>query len=206
MALQKRIRLSRAESQAQTRERLIEAARQEIARRGSAASVRDIAEAAGYTQGALYAHFQSKELLLLELLRQHMDREIATLEQLLAVSDGGLRARVEQWLGALNTDRDWSMLAIELQMHASRDAAFRERYDALFERHRAAMGRLVGQLFDELGRVPPAPPEEVATALMALAHGLALQRRPTRRGEADPSGALIGLVLNGLIAASRQKT
>src|SRR5215467_5366505 len=104
MATSNRRRLTRAVSQALTRERLIEAARQEIARRGASASVRDIAEAAGYTQGALYAHFQTKEFLLLELLRQHMDREIAELESLLAAGEeaGVVHARVEQWLETMN--------------------------------------------------------------------------------------------------------
>ncbi len=203
MRTTKRQRLTRAESQALTRERLMEAARQEIARRGASASVRDIAEAAGYTQGALYAHFQSKELLMLELLRQHMDREVEELDRLLEASRAGdVRSRISAWLETMNADRDWSMLAIELQLHASRDPTFAQTYDALFARHRTAMGRLVGQLFGELGLMPPAEPESVAAALMALAHGLALQRRPTARGQADPSGALINLVLTGLIAAA----
>ena len=72
MSPSKRIRLTREESQALTRERLLESAAHEITRHGAGASVRDIAEAAGYSQGAVYANFESKELMFLELLRRHM--------------------------------------------------------------------------------------------------------------------------------------
>src|SRR5258708_850410 len=79
MSPSKRIRLTREESQALTRERLLESAAREIARHGAGASVRDIAEAAGYSQGAVYANFESKELMFLELLRRHMEKEAGEL-------------------------------------------------------------------------------------------------------------------------------
>lgn len=200
----KRPRLTRAETQALTRERLIEAAQQEIARHGAAVSIRDIAKSAGYTQGAFYAHFASKHFLLLELMREHMAREIDALQQLLAAgeTEGGVQARVARWLENLNVDRDWSMLSIELQLHANRDRAFARKYDDLVARHRGAMGQLVVRLFEELGRTPPAAPVEIAATLQALATGFALQRRRTARGQPDPSGVLIKLVLQSLIASS----
>ena len=60
-------RLSREESQARTRNLLIEAARDEIVKKGFAqASVRDIADAAGFSLGAFYSNFPEKEAILLE--------------------------------------------------------------------------------------------------------------------------------------------
>lgn len=59
---------SRAARADRTRADLLSAAERLIAERGyEAASVADIAAAAGYTKGALYAHFASKEALFLEL-------------------------------------------------------------------------------------------------------------------------------------------
>jgi hypothetical protein len=55
-------------------------------------------------------------------------------------------------------------------------------------------------LFDKLGRTPPAAPDELAAAFMALSHGLALQRMSTRP---DPSGRLIMVFLRGLIAGAK---
>jgi len=109
---------------------------------------------------------------------------------------------LDGWLDAMNTDRNWSLLSMELQMHARRDKAFAAHYDRLFAKHRAAMGRLVERLFTDLGRTPPAPPLEIASAFMALAHGMVLQRRPTTRGAPDPSGPMINIILKSLIETS----
>jgi AcrR family transcriptional regulator len=202
MSITRRRRLSRQESQQQTRERLLEAAGEEIARKGATASVRDIAEAAGYSQGALYANYRSKELLFLDLLRSHMARELEELEKLITTVEARpdtAMAGVEAWLRQLNSDRDWSMLSTELQMHARREKTFGATYEKLVAEHRAALGVFVERLFRSVGCVPPAPPEDIAGALMALAHGMALQRRSTRQGDPDPSGPMIKLILDGLI-------
>jgi AcrR family transcriptional regulator len=204
----KRTRLNREESQARTRERLLESAAREVARRGTGASIRDIAEAAGYSQGALYANFNSKELLFLELLRQHMERNVRALEALSVHSRDrrdGLLVALDSWLEAMNSDRDWSALSVELQMHAARDKAFAVHYDRLFAEHRQAMGRLTERLFAASGRELPAPPLEIASALIALAHGLVLQRRPTKPGSPDPAGRLIKLFIKGLLEISPLK-
>lgn len=203
MSKAKRTRLTREESQALTRERLLESAAHEVIRKGAGASVRDIAEAAGYSQGALYSNFESKELLLLELLRQHMVREVRELANLLERTrdqPGGALVALDAWLETMNAERDWSVLSMELQMHASRDEAFAVHYNQLFAEHRAAMGRLIERLFAESDKTPPAPPLEIAGAFMALAHGLALQRRPMPAGTADPAGMMIKLMLRGLFA------
>jgi len=80
---------------------------------------------------------------------------------------------------------------------------FAAHYDRLFAQHRAAMGRLTERLFAEIGREPPAPPIEIAGALMALTHGLVLQRRPRPQGSPDPAGHMIKLILKGLFEISR---
>lgn len=62
-------RLTREDSRARTRQRLLESAQKLIAKRGlSAASVEDIAGDAGYSRGAFYSNFNTKDELLLELL------------------------------------------------------------------------------------------------------------------------------------------
>ena len=67
----KRQRLTREQSKDQTRQRLLDAAQAIFMKKGFvAASVEDIAEAAGYTRGAFYSNFRSKPELFLELLRR----------------------------------------------------------------------------------------------------------------------------------------
>ncbi len=71
-------RLSRQERKAQTRERLIDAAAQVFAQRGfEAASLDEVAAAAGYTKGAVYSNFASKTDLLIALLERRIEVQSA---------------------------------------------------------------------------------------------------------------------------------
>lgn len=198
-------RLTREESRAQTRERLIETAQQLFVSNGyGGASIRDIADKAGYSQGAFYSNFSSKEDVLLELLRRHMEAE--ALQLFKAMGDERqepeqMLAELEAWASTLNHDADWCMLSIELQLHANRSQSFAQEYKKVWDRHRSEIGGVIGQLFNKLGRTLPAAPEELAAAFMALSHGLALQRMSTRP---DPSGRLIMVFLRGLIASAER--
>lgn len=195
-------RPTREESRAQTRERLLASARREVAARGASASVRDIAEAAGLSQGALYANFDSKEALLLEIMRAHMRQEAESLTALLDGACDGEAAlsALDAWASGMNADPDWATLAIELQLHANRSAGFATEYDRVYADHRQALGRLVSRLFGMLGVELPADPAELATGLMALAHGLAIGRS----GRAAPAaGRTLMVFLRALVGVAR---
>ncbi|MCE9522821.1 MAG: TetR/AcrR family transcriptional regulator, partial [Alphaproteobacteria bacterium] len=74
-------RLTRAEQQAQTRERLLAAAERVFARHGyGGASIDLISAEAGYSKGAIYSNFESKEEVFLELARVYMGRRMTELE------------------------------------------------------------------------------------------------------------------------------
>lgn len=195
-----RRRLTREESRAQTRERLINAARHLFVSNGyGGASIRDIADRAGYSQGAFYSNFSSKEDVLLELLRRHMEAEA---RHLFTVMGGNgqqpeqMLADLEAWAATLNREADWCMLSIELQLHARRSPSFAAEYKRVWDKHRSEIGSVISLLFEKLGHSVPAEPDELAAAFMALSHGLALQRTTDRP---DLSGRLIMVFLRGLI-------
>jgi AcrR family transcriptional regulator len=128
-------RLNREESQARTRELLIEAARSEIVKKGFAlASVRDIADAAGFSQGAFYSNFPDKEAILLELVQQHQTEERARIEAALKSAEGNAAsamAGIEKWSATVNSDPGFAVLAIELQLQALRSPGFAATYNEL---------------------------------------------------------------------------
>lgn len=198
-----RRRLTREESRAQTRERLIETAQHLFVSNGyGGASIRDIADKAGYSQGAFYSNFSSKEDVLLELLRRHMETEATQLSKVMGNDEQKpeqMLAELEAWASTLNHDADWCMLSIELQLHANRSQTFAVEYQKVWDKHRSEIGGVIGQLFNKLNRTPPAAPDELAAAFMALSHGLALQRMTARP---EPSGRLIMMFLRGLIASA----
>src|SRR5690349_8455643 len=66
-------RLTRAESQARTRAALLQAGAEVFVERGFAgSSVEAIAARAGFTRGAFYSNFASKEELFAELLQERV--------------------------------------------------------------------------------------------------------------------------------------
>jgi AcrR family transcriptional regulator len=196
-------RLNREESQARTRDLLVQAARDEIIRKGFAqATVRDIAEAAGFSQGAFYSNFPSKEAILLEVVRRHQTEERAKIEAVL----GHAPARaadtmkgIERWAATINADPGWAILAVELQLQALRSPSFAAGYNALNRAHLEALGALIARLFDLLGKAVPGDPVEVATGFIALGRGMALL---SQHGDDGRVGRIVLTFLNAVIASA----
>jgi AcrR family transcriptional regulator len=71
---------SRAEKAAQTRADVLAAATRLMARQGyEATSLDAIAKEAGYTKGAIYSHFDSKEQLFSELIQMFVDANLVSM-------------------------------------------------------------------------------------------------------------------------------
>lgn len=175
-------RLTRREKQAQTRERLLEAAERVFLRRGfQGSSVEEISAEAGFTRGAFYSNFESKEKLFVELLHQRVYegyREMALESQ---TQEGSPRERL-RW--GIERVRDvqadeggrWLFrLWLECLTQAARDDEFRELATSFWSGNRAVLAAQVESVFEELGRDPPLPPNQIATAMIALDVGLAVQ-------------------------------
>lgn len=178
-----RTRLSRSESKALTRERLLEAARVVFLDQGfHATTVDQIAEEAGFTKGAVYSGFEGKADMFLALYRERAQRRAA---EYLRYANGVDRdeqtqAALAEWVGVLRRDREWSLVLIEFWVHAARDEKLRERFDELHRTVRRALAEAVQAGADRSGRRLAAPSELIAMAGMALANGFALE------GFADP--------------------
>lgn len=171
-------RTRRDEQRARTRRDLLEAATVVFARSGfHAASVDDVAEAAGYTKGAVYSNFRSKEELFLELLDERIDRTVEQLETALlshaAEERPQLLGEMRDSMGAL--DREWFLLQAEFQLYAARNAEVRERVADRQRRTRDRISQLVRATLDELGvGEPRVPVTELAQLLMSTASGLTM--------------------------------
>lgn len=200
-------RLTRAESRQQTRERLLDAAKDAFTREGYAgASVDVIAERAGFSKGAFYSNFESKEAIFLDLLEAHMGEEVA-------ISSGFVpqNASAEDAIEAIAAryasdpvDLEWCLLSIEFALHATRSPAFAERRAALFARHYAAVAKVIESIAASAG-VTIAHPERKAAVFIALRQGLALERSQTAPAisEADARQTLSGWIRD-LLGLPRQ--
>ena len=182
-------RRSRQESRLETRTKLLDSAAQLFARGGyEGASVDLIAESAGYSKGAFYSNFESKEAIFLELLDAHKRREIDALAQLLAldVPASQLVSLIRNSERNRVSDFDFGLLSAEFQLQACRDKTFAKTYARLHRTHVDTMAGLITKLFARLDRTPPATPKDLADIIMALTTGLSLQRTsvqgPLRKG------------------------
>lgn len=186
------IRLTRAESQARTRAALIEAAGRVFIERGFAgSSVEAIAAEAGFTRGAFYSNFRSKEELFAELLqvrvyslyadlaRQNADRATRT-----SPRETGERLAAIQ----ANSDGRWIFrLWLELLAHAGRDDEFRKIAAGFWSGNRALAASAIATAYEEADTTPPIAPSRLASAWIAIDIGLALQHF------VDPEGAPLEL-------------
>jgi len=174
-----RRRLTREESRQRTREHLLDAVADVFGRRGfHAASVEEVAEAAGFSKGAVYSNFASKDDLFLALLDRHLDQELHAVAQRAAPDlprADRAAAPAHRFPRHLEEGRTWNILAIEFWLYAMRDERARERLAA---RYRAARGALAARLRErDAGSEarPSLPDEHLAWVLLALGAGLALQ-------------------------------
>jgi AcrR family transcriptional regulator len=196
-------RLSREESRLQTRAHLLAAAKRLFVERGfGATSLRDIAAEAGYTQGAFYSNFASKEDLFVELMRERSKTQMTdiarTLSDPFASADDILNA-LEIWAQTLDAEPEWSVLGVEFKLQGRRNPVFATASQALLDAHRDGLAYCIGQIFARLDRVPPESPTVLAASFMGLSQGLALQRSMLSE---VPIGHMIMVFLRSLLAAA----
>ena len=111
-------RLSRQESRLQTQERLLMAAAIVFSRSGFyEASVEEIAEEAGFSKGAVYSNFTSKEELFIVLLDRHLAAELQSVKSELTQNERNTVVeevlQTQSFIGELEKNRTWNMLTIE---------------------------------------------------------------------------------------------
>ena len=123
-------RLTRDERKAATREALIRAGCDVVRARGFSASVEEIANAAGYTKGAVYSNFEGR----VDLLRAIGERVLINTPQELDESAGSLVEAVERGARQLahfvDTNPERFVLTLDMCVASIREPALREAWRA----------------------------------------------------------------------------
>jgi AcrR family transcriptional regulator/uncharacterized protein YbjT (DUF2867 family) len=199
-------RLSRIESQSRTRERLLAAARQMFVRNGYARTSLDgIAEAAGFSKGAVYSNFESKEALFLELLQAKLEGEIEAFGRLLERERPAreLLAEIRRSFEARGETLDFTSVAVEFMSQTERHSAVARQCASLYAGQKKAIATLVLHLFAQAGQPPPSDPQGIAAGIVSLTLGLATQRRLSRR---DGPVELWARLVHDYVAAALSQT
>ena len=161
-----------------TRSRLIRAAEKIFARDGfEAAKLEEIAAEAGYTRGAFYANFDSKEDLFFALLEGQISSRINAVEQItrnLHDPEEKLRAFRAFFLTVCE-DRRWSLLSLEFKLFAVRHPEVKVRLAAMNRRLVKPRIGILREVMEGTGRKLPISPTAVAMSLSAVTNALGLE-------------------------------
>jgi AcrR family transcriptional regulator len=190
------------------RRRLLHAALTVFTERGyDGASLEHVAARAGFSKGAVYSNFASKDELFLALMDQQVRIRITAVRE--ALQQPHEDAPTGQIVGdrltaALVEDRAWQLLFLDYVQRAAREPSVREE----FTHHRRQIRRLIADAIREHTSTPEPTSDPVsasldadalATTILALSNGLAIERI------ADPDlvpDQLLGRILQILQSAT----
>jgi AcrR family transcriptional regulator len=173
-------RLTRAERRERTREDLISAAGRLFTGRGfHATSVDEIALEAGYTKGAVYSNFESKEDLFFAVYERRAERVLAEYEQALREAGplGGSERLVEQAARRRGSGEDgWLAVFFEFWAHVVRRPELRERFAKIHARVLEPIVSGVERFVEEERIELPVEARQYTVAVHAMSLGLSLER------------------------------
>ncbi|CAN3702954.1 MULTISPECIES: TetR/AcrR family transcriptional regulator [unclassified Microbacterium] len=158
-----------------TRTRLMDAAAEMFAEVGiDSASVEAVCERAGFTRGAFYSNFASKEELFLALCARSAEQTISAVrERVTSIEDRGLDATgevlqlVQGVLEVTGDDRLDVLLGAEIRLQALRNAEFAAAYLSSNQALGESVTQLVRDIAEARGLVLRVPAEAATELLLS---------------------------------------
>jgi AcrR family transcriptional regulator len=200
--------LTRKQRQQQTREELVAAAAKVFARRGyHPATVEEIAAEAGFSTGAVYSNFESKEKLFLALADREVGERVKEIRAVGDAVEGKGEPSVEaadQFRAFLERDPDWPLLFYEFWSLSVRDPGLQVELAKRRKTVRDALAGTLERVAKALGFELRFPAPVIATAIAASLNGLAFERAADPEALPDEVFAeFITAVLGCAISAPR---
>jgi AcrR family transcriptional regulator len=160
-------------------QRIVEAMRHSVARRGVAGSTFDhVSREAGVSRGLLHYYFGTKEQLLVEAARRDCDQRIEVLEQQLAgaqTADDFVALLAQNLQETIHEDPDFVTLVFELFTLSRRNADIAVEYARLLSLTRERLASVLAAAQEDGVLRLHAEPEAVADILFSLGDGFALR-------------------------------
>lgn len=165
-----------------TRSLLLDAAEATFARKGfDAAALEDIADAAGYTRGAIYAHFGTKEELFLAVNQRYRQRIqdgftdlISSLTQLRDLDLGKIARRWQEQVTDSNANVDQAALGYEFTLFLVRNPSAQARVAAQRQETVDTVAQTIVHWVEQLGGSFRIPATTLARMVVATGDGVVL--------------------------------
>ena len=188
-----------------TRRKLLDAAKLIFAKDGfEAARLEDISAGAGYTRGAFYANFKSKEDIFFALLEEWVRERIDSLTTTLIQHKGPREklAALRKHYAEVARDRRLVLISLEFKLFALRHPEAHARLQNRHRRIRACFAKLLSELLRPLKQTLPIGYTGVSACLGNVAEGLLLEHLvdPKTLSDADVRHVL-GLFFDSIFQA-----
>src|SRR6266852_2710169 len=173
-----RVRSRQAERTEATRRKLLAAAERIFAKDGfGAARLEDIAAGAGYTRGAFYANFKSKEDIFFALFEEWVRERIESFTSAARrhADPGEKLVSLRTHYAELATDRRLVLISMEFKLFALRHPEAHARLRSRHRRIRASFGKLFSEIMGVLGKTIPIDYPAASACLGAVSQGLLLE-------------------------------
>ncbi len=161
-----------------TCQKILSSAQDIFARDGfQVAKLEEIAARAGYTRGAFYANFQSKEELFLAVAGQQISDLVSTVLQAVR-SKSALEPKCRELLRAIKESsevRTWALLLIEFNLFLLRQPKPKKHIAALYEQLLKGIGEVFEDLYKAAECKAPMPLSIIGLGFISLFQGLVVQ-------------------------------
>lgn len=197
----------RQQRQEQTRAALLAMGEQEVVRVGAGkVSIRKVCQAAGYTLGAFYSNFKSRDEFLLTILDNSMTGLFASMRELvdrtIVLGVSSSQQNLVNWVEDLRANVLRSGLMLEFIFYARHDEEFRAAFTPFITSWREQTAGALRRLFTGLGLRPRLSCHDMALLLSATWQGLMLQENlHTQDGGKSTSDLLVESIMNCLKTA-----
>ncbi|WP_322049560.1 TetR/AcrR family transcriptional regulator [Paraburkholderia sp. J67] len=193
-------RITREASQAQTRAKLVSVAQTLFTRDGYAAtSLERITDEAGFSKGAVYSNFESKEGLFLDVLDAHGKASLASILDALQGAqtiDDAIDA-LARWADRHSRKGNWPALIVEYARLARPATTFRRSQEKVLRAQWRALGERL------LALAPTSPPTSMPSPETVGALVFELTYAPAMSFVSQPTaGDLLRVALQGVFLAN----
>jgi AcrR family transcriptional regulator len=140
----------------------------------------EVAVRAGYTRGAIYAHYSGKEDLFLALIEHRVLAKFSAARQLIeGEPEASKRTGIfKRWIASQVCDHSWGMLLLEFKLYALRRPRSREKLQHMYDLLKSSSNDFIEILLgDDLDRASWAAAERSLAIMGAILSAVILENR-----------------------------
>ena len=162
-----------------TRQHLLEAAAMVFTEHGfHGASLDEVAKTAGFTKGAVYSNFKSKEDLFLAVLDDRMERQLVVMSNALDTESRTREEQMPRIAEAIHSqmwDDSFTLLWLEFVLYAARKPSVKSKLAAFSRKSRELIEDLIKAEYAAAGPPPRYPTSDLAIISTAIFNGFGIE-------------------------------